>query len=171
VEQWKIVRDRSQAGACCNRPKPAEAFAVLELPDCVRRDLCPMCFHELQQQTRAAGGKPPIFWRVQRKEDNRQPTLDVAMLRHLFDRLADEPGERAAALRYFVALLLLRKRILKMADGPGAEGADLVVFDPKAPSQPPVALVAPDLTEHSLDQLKDELLAAAGAAGEAEATA
>lgn len=169
MEQWKIVRDRTQGGAaCCDRPKPAEAFAVLELPSCTRRDLCPMCFDELQRRQSAAAQKPPIFWRLKRKEGDRQPVLDLVMLRHLFDRLGEEAGERPAALRYFVALLLLRKRILKMADAKTAaeEAADLVVYDPKTPTQPPVALVAPALDEQSLDVLKDELLAAAGTLGE-----
>lgn len=172
MEQWKIVRDRSHAGAaCCDRPKPPDAFAVLELPACVRRDLCPMCFDELQRRLRSENAKPPVFWRVKRKEGQRQPVLDLVMMRHLFDRLAEEPGERPAALRYFVALLLLRKRVLKMADATNAaeEAADLVVFDPRAPTQPPVALVAPALDEQSLDVLKDELVAAAGALGENEA--
>lgn len=168
MEQWKIVRDRTQAQICCERPKPAEGFAVLELPSCTRRDLCPICLGELQQQLRHANAKPPIFWRVKRKAGKREPVLDLVMLRHLFDRLGDEPGERPAALRYFVALLLLRKRILKIADASSAaqERADMLVFDPKTPTQAPVALIAPDLTETSLEQLKDELLAAAGSAGE-----
>lgn len=169
MEQWKIVRDRAQSAAgCCARTKSDEAFAVLELPACVRRDLCPMCLEELRQAEDAAGKKPPVFWRVRRQEGKREPVLDLIMLRHLFDRLGEEPGERPAALRYFVTLLLLRKRVLKVADAttPAEEAADLVVFDPKTPTQPPVALVAPDLSEASLDVLKDELLAAAGAVGD-----
>jgi hypothetical protein len=172
VEQWKIVRDRAQAAAgCCSRTKPADTFAVLELPACIRRDLCPACLDELQRSQRAAGAKPPVFWRVRRKDGKREATLDLVMLRHLFDRLGEEAGERPAALRYFVALLLLRKRVLKMAEARDAEAeaADLVVFDPKAPTQPPVALFAPDLGEQNLEALKDELLAAASAIGEAPA--
>lgn len=169
MEQWKIVRDRSQqAAGCCGRAKTGDVFAVLELPSCVRRDLCAMCFGELQHKLRAdPATKPPIFWRKKRKEGEHQPILDLAMLRHLFDRLGEEVGEKPAALRYFVALLLLRKRVLKMADARTAaeEAADLVVFDPKAPTQPPVALTAPDLGEHSLDALKDDLMAAASSAG------
>jgi hypothetical protein len=170
MEPWKIVRDRAQAGQpCCGRPKPEESFAVLELPACVRREVCPMCLRELQQREAQDAGKPPIFWRVRRRAGQREPALDLGMLRHLFDRLGQEVGERPAALRYFVALLLLRKRVLKMADAstPAEEAADLVVFDPKAPSQPAVALVAPDLEAHGLDQLKDELLTAAGTVGDA----
>ena len=172
MEQWKIVRDKAQAhGGCCQRPKPLDTFAVLELPACTRRDVCPICLSELQQALRTADAKPPIFWRVRRKEGAREPVLDLVMLRHLFDRLGEEPGERPAALRYFVALLLLRKRVLKMADAKSVaeERADLLVFDPKTPTQPPVALVAPDLAETSLEELKNELLAAAGSAGEVAA--
>jgi hypothetical protein len=172
MEQWKIIRDRSHAPSCCERPKPEQGFAVLELPACIRRDLCPICLGELQRELADAGKKPPVFWRVRRKEGKREPALDLVMLRHLFDRLGEEAGERPAALRYFVALLLLRKRILKMADARTAadDRADLLVFDPKAPTQPAVALIAPDLSETSLEQLKDELLAAAGNAGDVAAS-
>ncbi|MEZ5962226.1 MAG: hypothetical protein R3F56_00140 [Planctomycetota bacterium] len=127
-----------------------------------------MCFDELRRRVEGAGDKAPVFWRAKRRQGDRQPLLDLAMLRHLFDRLGEEVGEKPAALRYFVALLLLRKRVLKMADAKTAaeEAADLVVFDPKAPTQPPVALVAPALDQHSLEVLKEELQAAAATLGD-----
>lgn len=164
MEQWKIIRDkRHQDGGCCDRPKGPESFALLELPACVRRDYCPMCFAELQRN-RPADGRPPVFWRIKRKAGKAEPVLDLTLLRHLFDRLGEEGGERPAALRYFVALLLLRKRVLKMADPTTAaeEAADLVVIDPRQPTMAPVALIAPALEEQSLTELKDELLLAAG---------
>jgi len=147
-------------------------FAVLELPVCRRRDLCALCFDELQRRQRAEGTRPAVFWRVRQRVGEHQPVLDLVTLRHLFDRLGEEPGERPAALRYFVALLLLRKRVLKMAEPASAAeaAADLLVFDPKAPTVPPVALVAPPLVEQSLAELKDELLRAAGAIDEAGET-
>ncbi len=165
VEQWKITRDKRQDGGCCDRPRGAETFAVLELPACVRRDYCAMCFAELQR-TRPADSKPPVFWRKKLKEGRTEPVLDLALLRHVFDRLGEEPGERPAALRYFVALLLLRKRVLKIADPSNAaeEAADLVVVDPRQPTMAPVALVAPALEEQGLTELKDELLQVADTA-------
>lgn len=162
MEDWKIQRDKQR----CEKPGcplagRKEFFAVLELPSCVRRDLCQECFSELETHSQST----PIFWRGRRREDGkREIVLDLATLRQMFDRLAEEPSEQGRALRYLVALLLLRKRVLKMVDPKTAEeeAADLLVIDPKVEGMTPVALVAPAVEIDQLVAMKDELLAAAG---------
>ncbi len=182
MEQWKIQRDRSRAEVCsrggCALAGQTEYVAVLELPECVRRQLCLTCFHELK----AESGEMPFHWKVRRRPDGqRQPVLDLVSLRALFDRLGEEPAEepaeaeadaepemdakaRSEGLRYLVALLLLRKRALKMADprNEAEERADLLVIDPKVEGMEPVALSAPSLGPEALATLKDELAAAVG---------
>jgi hypothetical protein len=78
---------------------------------------------------------------------------------------------RAEGLRYLVALLLLRKRVLKMADARNAreERCDLLVIDPKVEDMEPVALRAPSLEPEALAALKDELVAALGSGEETAA--
>lgn len=160
MEGWKIHRDRS---ACekpgCPLAAASEYYAILELPDCTRRDVCGACFEQLV----ATSDRRPIYWKARRREGGRRaPTLDLVSLRVLFDALGEVEGEQASGLRYFVALLLLRKRLLKIVDPQNAseEAADLVVIDPKVSDAPRVALVAPELDESRLANLKDELLAA-----------
>jgi hypothetical protein len=160
LEAWKIQRDRS----ACDKPgcplaSSLEYFAVLELPECTRRDLCATCFHQLS----ASAPVQPIYWKARRRElGKRAPTLDLVSLRVLFERLGEVEGERAQGLRYFVALLLLRKRLLKMVDpqSEAEERADLVVIDPKVADAPRIALLAPEIDGERLANLKDELLAA-----------
>jgi|RhiMethySRZTD1v2_1073278.scaffolds.fasta_scaffold1565813_1 hypothetical protein len=162
TDEWRIQKDKQG----CEKPGcplagRREYFAVLELPSCARRDLCLECFRELE----AGAERPPIFWRGQRRADGKKGlVLDLATLRQMFDRLAEEPSEQARALRYLVALLLLRKRVLKMVDPrtPAEEGADLLVVDPKVEGMEPVALIAPAVELEQLVAMKDELLAAAG---------
>ncbi len=185
MEQWKIQRDRSQAEVCsrggCALAGEREYVAILELPECIRRQLCLACFHELKSE----GREMPFHWKVRRRSDGqRQPVLDLASLRALFDRLGEEPEEpaepadageadtepgmdakaRAEGLRYLVALLLLRKRVLKMADprNEAEERSDLLVIDPKVEGMEPVALSVPSLEPEALATLKDELAAAVG---------
>ena len=178
MEEWKIQRDRSRAEVCsrggCALAGQTEYVAILELPECIRRQLCLTCFHELK----AESGEMPFHWRVRRRSDGqRQPVLDLASLRALFDRLGEEPAEaevdtepevdakaRSEGLRYLVALLLLRKRALKMADprNEAEERADLLVIDPKVEGMEPVALSPPSLGPEALATLKDELAAAVG---------
>ncbi len=165
LDAWKILRDRE---ACtkpgCPLATESEFFAVLELPECLRHDLCATCFHQLERSSAVR----PIFWKARRKQKGQKgPTLDLQSLRVLFERLGEVDSEQARGLRYFVALLLLRKRLLKMVDpqSEAEEAADLVVIDPKDPAAkaddaPRVALFAPELDTDRLANLKDELLAA-----------
>jgi hypothetical protein len=162
LDEWKIHKDRK---GCvkpgCPLPTCKSYLAVLEFPACVRRDLCEPCFQELERRSQA----PPIFWRALRKQTGaRDPVLDLASLRLLFDRLGAVDDDKARGLRYFCALLLLRKRLLKMvpARTPEQERADLVVVDPKQKEMEPVALFAPPIDLENLGAVKDELLAAMG---------
>ena len=106
-----------------------------------------------------------VFWRAQRrKSDSKEPVLDLVSLRVLFDKLAAVEDERARQLRYFCALLLLRKRVLKMVQPRTAEQerADLVVVDPKMKELEPISLFAPAIDLDDLSKIKDELLQAMG---------
>ena len=168
AEDWKIQRDRR---ACdrpgCPLPTSKSWFAVLQWPECVRKDLCDACF---QDHERRCGDTPPIFWRALRKSSgSKEPVLDLNSLRALFDRLGTVDDDRARALRYFCTLLLLRKRVLKMVPPRTAEQerADLVVVDPKLKEMEPVALFAPAIDLADLSSIKDELLAAIGTAPQA----
>jgi hypothetical protein len=167
ADDWKIHRDRT----ACDKPgcplmTSRSYVAVLEWPSCVRRDLCEPCFVDLER--RCQGSEAPIFWRAMRKTSgSKEPVLDLASLRMLFDRLGSVDDDRARALRYFCTLLLLRKRVLKMV-APRTkeqERADLVVVDPKRKEMEPVALFAPEIDLSDLGAIKDELLAAIGEDG------
>ncbi len=172
LEQWKI--HKAQAG--CEKPgctlaSDREYFSVLELPACIRQDLCATCFHSLQQED----GGEPIYWRAIRQEKVQDgPRLDLNSLRFLFDRLGEEDAqaaETAAGLRYFVALLLLRKRVLRMVDPQTSEqeAADLLVVDPKIEGMEPVPLTAPSEESGDLGQIRTELVALLDGEGVAEA--
>ena len=162
MEEWKIQKDRTK----CEKPgcplsTSSEYYAVLELPSCTRRDLCEPCFREQE----AGAEQALLFWRGRRQAKGQKgPVLDLASLRQLFDRLGDEEDpekvETARGLRYLVALLLLRKRVLKMVDAenPEQEAADLLVIDPKVDDMEPVALSAPDLDSDDMGSLKEELM-------------
>ena len=162
MEDWKITRDRK---ACerpgCPLPSAQSYFAVLEFPACVRRDICDACFCDQERKAES----PMVFWRAQRrKSDSKEPVLDLVSLRVLFDKLAAVEDERARQLRYFCALLLLRKRVLKMVQPRTAEQerADLVVVDPKMKELEPISLFAPAIDLDDLSKIKDELLQAMG---------
>lgn len=165
MEEWRITRDRARCDKPgCPLPGAKSFFAVLELSACVRRDLCDACFTDLERRCQ----EPPVFWRAMRRErGSNEPVLDLVSLRHLFDRLGAVDDDKARSLRYFCALLLLRKRVLKMVRPRNAreERADLVVVDPKLKEMDPVALFAPSVDGADLGAVKAELLAALGETG------
>ncbi len=181
ADDWKIQKDREGCQKPgCPLPTSSSYFAVLEWapiatkkdPDtevvsCVRRELCDACFQDHERTCEAE--KPPIFWRAMRKPaEAKDPVLDLQSLRMLFDRLGNVEDERARALRYFCALLLLRKRVLKMVKPKTREQeqADLVLRDPKLKEMEPVCLVAPAIDISELGAIKDELLAMLGEGAE-----
>lgn len=162
MDEWRINKDRSR----CDKPgcplaTERQYVAVLELPACTRKDMCAACFTDYERRS----AEPPIFWRALRKRSgSKEPVLDLMSLRVLFDRLGGVEDERVRGLRYFCALLLLRKRMLKMVRPRNAEEerADLVVVDPKLKEMEPVALFAPAIDLENLGGIKDELLAMMG---------
>jgi hypothetical protein len=180
-DEWKIQRDREGCQKPgCPLPTSKSYFAVLEwgvgeakskdgkstgveIPVCIRRELCDACFQD--HERKCPEDQPPVFWRAARKSSSsKEPVLDLVSLRGLFDRLGKVDDDRARALRYFCALLLLRKRVLKMVKPKTREQeqADLVVRDPKLKEMEPVALFAPAIDATDLSAVKDELLAAIG---------
>ncbi len=171
ADDWRIRIDRTLCDKPgCPLPTSQSYYAVLEWPECVRKDLCEACFAD--HERRCEGGEPPIFWRAFRKlSASKEPVLDLVSLRALFDRLAGLDDDRARALRYFCALLLIRKRVLRMQRPRTAEQerADLVVVDPKIKKEDrvPELLFAPAIDPDDLVGLKDDLLAAISE-GEAE---
>ena len=161
MEDWKIRRDKTGCDKPgCPLPTSRQYISVLEWPACVRRDLCDACFADYERKS----SEPPIYWRAVRRQGSKEPVLDLMSLRALFDRLGGLDDDRARSLRYFCALLLLRKRVLKMGPARTAEQerADLVVVDPKLKEMEPVALFAPAIDLGNIGGLKDELLAAIG---------
>ncbi|GDY03606.1 hypothetical protein LBMAG49_29350 [Planctomycetota bacterium] len=160
MEEWKITRDRKGCDRPgCPLPSSQQYIAVLEFPLCVRREVCDACFVDIERRS----PEPPVFWRAMRpKPGSKDPVLDLASLRILFDRLGNVADDRARSLRYFCALLLLRKRVLRMvpARTQEQERADLVVVDPKIKDMTPISLFAPAIDLADLGAVKDELLAA-----------
>jgi hypothetical protein len=167
METWKIRLEKTKCTrAGCPLPAAREYYALLALPECARRDVCAECFEE---ETRRKGERALVYWKARRQPGERkEPTLDVESLRALFWRLGEAEGERAAGLRYLVALLLLRRRALRIARDAASQAldADLVVVDAARAGSGAVALRAPELGDGVLEELRGELL---GALGDAEA--
>ena len=153
------IPSRSRRCADCNGPllPGRQVFSILQLAELVRRDLCEACF------ARAGAGKGAhqTYWRHRRPEPSvKELKVDLDSVAELFQRLLDDTRPEVMGLRYLAALLLVRKRRLKLVQGDEGEGQDLAVVVPGGDGAEPRALVlpAPDLSPESLDRLKSEFL-------------
>lgn len=109
--EWKFRRRDGRCGGCAAEfPEHARHASVLAvLGDEVRReDLCVTCWE------RRAHEGDLFYWFTRRAKGKAGLVLDLVTLEQLFLQLEGR-GERAVReLRYLVALLLMRKRRLKL---------------------------------------------------------
>ena len=150
---------RGRRCADCNAPLlPGQyVYSLLRLLELTRRDLCEACFARSQ----AARDPGQVYWRHRRPEPSvKELKVDLESVGELFQRLLDDQRPEVLGLRYLAALLLVRKRRLKLAQGEESEGQDLSVALPTAEGTPPKVLVlpAPDLSPEGLERLKTEFL-------------
>ena len=157
--EWRIAETSKSCERCGARFLPEQDFfSRLELARAegmtalARTDYCAACWAKLASQLEA-----PIFWKTRRRGvDDAKNLVDLASLHGLFLNLVEDSRPEVEALRYVVALLLLRKKLLKVVRGAGGARGDLVFKDPRDPEKR-MRLPSPDLSEESLQNLKDQL--------------
>lgn len=156
---WKI---RKQVGVCsgCGKSfQDGEAhFSVLHLSgeEVRREDWCLGCW------TAREVPAEDIFWKTRHfLSPQRRRAIDFDALREVFLQLCErrQPGQEA--LHYLVALLLVRKKVLKPREVRRLpRGEVLVVAFPR--SQEKFEIPVPELPPDRLDSLKQELKALFG---------
>ncbi|HUU69722.1 MAG TPA: hypothetical protein VM186_09370 [Planctomycetota bacterium] len=121
-----------------------------------RKDYCPPCWENAQ-----AAETPFSLWKthVPTKEEERKLLVDDSVLMDFFLRLVDEQGEQAehkVKFRYILALVLMRKRILRFADILREDGKEYIVLRyPKEKLE--FKVLDPGLAEEEADTVKEDL--------------
>jgi len=146
MSDWTIRRPGQACSGCDRGFEPAEAhYSLLVFREgrIEREDLCPMCFDgrgpagtspEARRGPVDPGGRAGrareelVWWRTRRPEEGRRTLqVDFDAVEALFGALAGRREERLIELRHLLALLLLRKRRLKLVGigrgEPSGEGA------------------------------------------------
>lgn len=116
MSDWRIHR-REACCSGCEAPfqEGAPFFSLLFLEgDRLRReDRCPGCF---ELPTSAEASPDLVYWRARHHSDPRARfAVDFEAIEELFLSLEGRREEGLAELRYLLALLLLRKKRLKLA--------------------------------------------------------
>lgn len=103
------------------------------------------------------------YWKttVPKPEQRRKLLVDDAVLMDLFERLADDEREQRQAFRFVLALILMRKRLLKFVGrAETSEGEpERWQLRPKGsdPDDPPMEVTNPKLTDDDVRELTDQL--------------
>jgi hypothetical protein len=150
---WRIGKKGHSCAGCGTAfpyDTPFHSAIWLEKEEFLRRDLCAACF--------AAAPSPPFsqWTAVLPKPEPKARVFDLGLAAEFLRRLAAEGGEGRGALAHLLALLLVRKRLVKITDLPSKDGtprARVEFHDGREPLEIP----APRLSEDDVPSLREEL--------------
>ena len=153
-EVWKLPGGADQCSGCGGPLTVGMVVTTLVrlLPQGPERaDLCASCGESV------ASGGAQFFWR-RRRPDGTGPrsVVDYAMLRELFGRMLERPGEVYSRLAYLVALVLIRKRLLRLVGFEVRAGREVMVVT-RGAGQQPLDVPAPFLTAADMLTVREHL--------------
>ena len=120
-----------------------------------RQDFCPGCWKPDAQPYFS-------FWKTRVAEpelaDRKGPQLvDLARLMQLFEHLAESPDEQAQRFRYVLALVLMRKRRLRIVDSRRVRGKGDVLTLRETGSERRHVVEAPGISDDEIRSVADRL--------------
>ncbi len=120
-------------------------------PPFERADLCSGCFEA------ATAPAPFCWWRIEVPEpEKKRATLDLQVAREFLVRLLDERAPERAPLRYLLALLLMRKRLVKVIEQFSDERGEMMLVR-LPPDETPHEIECPELDESVTESLRADL--------------
>ena len=157
--EWNIQKFGSECGNC--RQKFAEGDSLISAifdrgEQFERKDYCPACWQKVEPEKAHFS-----FWKthVPTKEEERKLLVDDNVLLDFFMRLANEQGdqpEHKAKFRYILALVLMRKKVLRFLDISREDGREYIVLRyPREKLE--FKVLDPGLTEEEADTVKEDL--------------
>jgi len=150
---WRFGK-KGRLCAACGAIFPVEtpfhSAIFLEGESFLRRDLCAACF-------KSAPSAPYSHWTttIPKPEEGKR-VFDLGLAAEFLRRLAAEPDPAKGPLAHLLALLLVRKRAIRLLDLPRSERgarARVEFYD----GREPLEIDAPPLTEDDVPALREEL--------------
>jgi hypothetical protein len=154
TEQWNIPAGANVCSTCGEAlPAGEPVTTVFRLggggPE--RADLCAAC---------AESGEAPsdgFTWRRNQPEPvKKKAVVDYALLNELFDRMLKRTDELYRRLTYLVALVLIRKRKLRLIGFELRDGREVMVVN-RGAGQPTFDVPAPFLTAEEMLPVREHL--------------
>ena len=114
----------------------------------------------------AAGARPEgllCWWKtvMPQPEASKRLVLDDEAIEEVFDRLAEDERPNRVAVRWLLAMILLRKKRLRHLRVDQREGTETWLFSRRGDAEgaPPTPVVRPVLDDEAIAALSDELAA------------
>ncbi len=163
ITDWNIAKSNHTCKLCDSKFKEGDQyFSVLFETESEansgfdRHDYCPGCFEQHSPEHAFS------FWKscVPEGEDeaNRKPVLDLESVMAFFRRLSGEKDQQKLSFRFVLALMLTRKKVLKL-DGSGKSsetGEEVLIFkEPKGGDVHEV--VQPPMNDDEIGSVSEEL--------------
>jgi len=154
MDDWKLPTGAGRCSACASELQVGQSVtSVIRLAATGpgRQDLCASCGQSV------AGEADVFFWRRRRPEESaRRAIVDYAMLRELFTRLLERQGELYARLSYLIALVLIRKRHLRLVAFEQRAGREVMLVT-RAAGESAIEVPAPYLTPDDMLSVREHL--------------
>jgi hypothetical protein len=118
----------------------------------VRRDFCGGCF-----DGEADTGEPFSWWRAEvPAPEEKKAAFDLGVAREFLVRLLQEDAPERASLRYLLALLLMRKRIVRVDDQFTDERGEMMTIR-LPPDEAVHEISCPEIDEGEAEALRDQI--------------
>ncbi|MBL8880802.1 MAG: hypothetical protein JNG88_16935 [Phycisphaerales bacterium] len=153
-QEWNLPRHATVCGTCGHEFEIGASFRVfLSLIDGAfrRDDVCDAC-------AEPGHGGVVGWWRTRRKAppEKRTHAFDREAIYAFFSRLDDEAQIDKRQFRFVLALLLWRKKVLKLVEATNAEAGEIwkyvAIHDGKS-----YAVVRPEMDEQQMESLSEQL--------------
>lgn len=154
ANDWQMPRRGATCNVCQREFEPGDpvrAFLYESAEGYERRDFCASC--EPPEQPPAVG-----FWKTRRPQPNvkKDVAFDRAAVFEFFERLEDADTPERRQLRFVLALLLWRKKVLKFDRSVATDDSEMWHFVvPRTGANH--AVQRPDLDEEQLEHLGTQL--------------
>jgi len=140
-----LVPGRAASSALFRDPAGGESAFV-------RKDFCAACFDDAGKR-----GEPFSWWTaVVPAPEEKKAVFDVGVAKEFLLRLLKEDAPERASLRYLLALLLLRKKAVKVGEQFARDGVDVMVLS-VPPDETAFEVPCLEIDEAEATKLRDEI--------------
>ena len=157
--EWNIQKFNAECSSCRRKFSGGDTLfsAIFDrTQQFERQDYCPACWENAHPEQSAFS-----YWKthVPTKEEERKLFVDDNVLLDFFMRLVGEQGdqpEHKTKFRYILALVLMRKKVLRFVDILREDGKDFLVLRyPREKLE--FKVLDPGLTDDEADTVKEDL--------------